>query len=469
VSEATAAPPTVRTTELRRALGFRTVVSTSTGLAFAAIEYLAIAGLITYVAGDSGWIAIAVAGVLLVAVWGFYGELNGLYPTAAAIRLFMKHSMDDRWALSITFTYMLTIVLVIAADAFIVGSAISHVLGAGGVVTALCIVALLAVATAANLRGIRVAGNLQDIATYSVIVVTIGMAFAGVVKGGPLHTPFQPLRGHGAGSFLQAVALGVFLYSAFEWVTASSEEVRSPELIPRGMLASLWILFVTCSLAAMAMSHLLTRAQLDSAFPQLFLGSHVAGRFGEGLMLAVTMMTAINTFNGGFVTASRFMYATAREGNLPPVFASLNESAVPWFPVVALAVSSLVLALIVAVTSSWQVLVSAGAALEAMIYAVAGFCVYRLRDRQPDAERPFRMMWAKPLAVGGMVLFAILAVAAGVSVNDRTNPLPLVIILACGGLAVAYVLLWLPKIRAAEAARLAARPARRPRRPQNAG
>jgi basic amino acid/polyamine antiporter, APA family len=456
---------TAATTELRRALGLRTVISTSTGLAFAAIEYLAIAGLITYVAGDSGWIAIAVAGVLLLAVWGFYGELNGLYPTAAAIRLFMKHSMDDRWALSITFTYMLTIVLVIAADAFIVGSAISHVLGAGGFATALCIFALLGIATFANLRGIRVAGGLQDVATYSVIAVTVAVAFAGVVKGGPLRTPFQPLHGHGVGSFVQAVALGVFLYSAFEWVTASSEEVRSPELVPRGMLASLGILFGTCSLAAVAMSHLLTHAQLDSAFPQLYLGSHVAGRFGEGVMLAVTMMTAINTFNGGFVTASRFMYATAREGNLPRVFASLNDHAVPWFPVVALAASSLVLALIVAATSSWQVLVSAGAALEAMIYAVAGFCVFRLRDREPDRERPFRMPWAKGLAVGGVALFSLLAVAAGVSVNNRTNPAPLLIIAACGGLAAWYVLAWLPKIRAAEEARLAARGTRRPRRP----
>ena len=45
-----------------------------------------------------------------------------MYPTAAAIRLYMKRSMDDRAALTITFTYMTTIVLVIASDAFIVGT-----------------------------------------------------------------------------------------------------------------------------------------------------------------------------------------------------------------------------------------------------------------------------------------------------------------------------------------------------------
>ena len=58
---------------------------------------------------------------LALLAYGFFGELNGLYPTAAAIRLYMKRSMDDRAALTITFTYMTTIVLVIAADAFIVG------------------------------------------------------------------------------------------------------------------------------------------------------------------------------------------------------------------------------------------------------------------------------------------------------------------------------------------------------------
>ena len=53
---------------LRRGLGLRTVVSTSTGLAFAALEYLAAAGLVVYVAGDSAWIAVATAGILAKAL-----------------------------------------------------------------------------------------------------------------------------------------------------------------------------------------------------------------------------------------------------------------------------------------------------------------------------------------------------------------------------------------------------------------
>ena len=150
-------------------MGLRTVVTTSTGLAFAALEYLAAAGLVVYVAGDSAYIPIIVAGALALLAYGFFGELNGMFPTAAAIRLYMKRAMDDRVALTITFTYMTTIVLVIASDAFIVGSALAHAFGEPAWVASIWIVGLLGIAVVTNLRGITVAGLLQDVATSVVV------------------------------------------------------------------------------------------------------------------------------------------------------------------------------------------------------------------------------------------------------------------------------------------------------------
>jgi basic amino acid/polyamine antiporter, APA family len=208
---------------LRRALGLRTVVSTSTGLAFAALEYLAMAGLIAYAAGNLAWISVAVAGLLALVAWGFYGELNGLYPTAAAVRRYMSRSMDDRVALTITFTYLSTIILVIAADAFIVGSAIAHVLGQPSWLVAIYVAALLGLATVANLRGLVVAGAVQDVATFTIVVTTAVIGVLAIVHHptAAAHLAAQH-RHHGVGAFVQAVALGVFLYGGFEWVTTSS-------------------------------------------------------------------------------------------------------------------------------------------------------------------------------------------------------------------------------------------------------
>jgi APA family basic amino acid/polyamine antiporter len=454
---------------LRRALGLRTTVSTSAGLAFAALEYLAAAGLVGYVAGDSAWIAIGVAGLLALLAWGFFGELNGMFPTAAAIRLYMKRSMDDRVALVVTFTYMTTIVLVIAADAFIVGTALAHAFGEVGWVSALWIAGLLLAAVLSNLRGVHVAGWVQDLATYGVLAATVVIASTALVRSGhPLRFPIQPLQGHGVGSLVEAVALGVFLYSAFEWVTTSAEEVRRPEHVHRGMLVAVGLLFVVCSLATVAMSHVLDHHQLTSAYPQLLLGRAAFGQAGLWAMAVVTAITALNTFNGGFITASRFVYGTAREGSLPRQLAALNSRAVPWVPVCALGVLALAVALVVSLSHSWQLLVSVGASLEAMIYAVAAFCTLRLRRRAPEHPRPFRVRLAPVLAVVGVMVFGALAVVASVSVANRTNPAPLAVIAGAAALSTLYVLAVLPKVRAAEMARRAATPRRRPVRPEAA-
>lgn len=448
---------------LRRALGLRTVVSTSTGLAFAALEYLAAAGLVAYVAGDSAWIAIGVAGLLALLAWGFFGELNGMFPTAAAVRLYMKRAMDDRIALIVTFTYMTTIILVIAADAFVVGSALAHAFDEPGWVSGVWIVGLLALAVGSNLRGVRVAGGVQDVATYAILAVTLVVAVTALVRSHhALRFPLQPLHGHHPGDFLEAVALGVFLFSAFEWVTTSAEEVRRPEHIHRGMAIAVGLLFVVCSLVTVAMSHVLDDHQLVSAYPQLFLGRAAMGQAGLWLMAGITALTALNTFNGGFITASRFVYGTAREGSLPRQLALLNDRAVPWVPVVALGGLSLVVALVVAVTDSWEVLVAVGAALEAMIYAVAAFCTLRLRSRHPDHHRPFRVRGGQVLGVTGIVVFGVLAVTASVSVDNHFNLVPLVVIAVGALLASYYVLAVLPKVRAAEQKRGSATPKRRP-------
>jgi amino acid transporter len=407
--------------------------------------------------------------VLVLLVSGIFSELNGLYPTAAGIRLYLGRAVGDRTALAITFTYMTTVVLVIAADAFLIGAAVRHVLGEPPVLAYLWIAVLLGVATTANLFGIRLAGWVQTVVTYTVLTGTAVLSIVAMFHvGGAFRHPFD-LFGKGSFSGIQAIAFALFLYAAFEWVTTTAEEARTPPVITRALFIAPVLIWIVSSLFALSLAHLVPFARVHgSAYPQLLLGQAALGTVGELWMLALTVLTALNTFNGGFLVASRFIYAAAREGNLPRQFARLNLRAVPWLAVTSLAVASAVVAAIVFATGQWLLLVAVGATIEAGIYAIASLCLVVLRRRE-TRERPFRLVAGRPLAAFGVVLFSVLFVATGFSDPKNAHHFsvgPISVIVILGALSTAYVLLVVPKLRAAAAARAAAaRPRRRPARP----
>jgi basic amino acid/polyamine antiporter, APA family len=254
---------------------------------------------------------------------------------------------------------------------------------------------------------------------------------------------------------------GDLFYTGFEWVTTNAEEVVRPKIIPRAMLVAIIVLAVSQALFAVAMGLTVGPAGRATAYPQLLAAQHALGHVGLLVTLGVTALTAVNTFNGGFVTMSRFMYAVAREGKLPRMLTRLNDRAVPVVPAWILGLASLVASLIVAVTGTWVMVVSVCAALEMMIYAAAGFVVWRLRTRQADAARPFRLAGGRVSALAATVVFGLLGLVSAVTVGKHTSPVPLVFLGVVAGLVTVYVLGYLPRLERREAAELAARRAAR--------
>lgn len=470
------ATPVTTTPALRRVLGFRTVLSTSAGLSYAAISFLGCILVANVVAGDSAWLALLIAGGLALLAAACFSELNALYPTAAAIRLYIKAAYNEKVSLVVAFAYTMTIVAVIAADSYVVGKALSYVFPATP--TLLWILAILALATIANLCGIRIAGALQDVTTYALLVSAVAISVIGLASHGfQLHTPLAALSD--AGGLFNAVAAGVFVFSAFEWVTPLAEEVSNHKLIPRGMFIALGLLFVAYGLFTLATTNLLSvqdthgvwhlpQKVVDSAFPQMLMAEvAIPGGIGRWWMLVATLFTGVMTFNGGFATASRFLYAAAREGTLPGWFARLNRFTVPWVTVVTLAASSAAIAVIIFATQAFQVLILVGAALEAMIYAVAGLCVIQLRRRQPQAERSFKILggWTIPLLTVG--IFTTLFVGAIYPPQTQLPPgMPQIVVAAVVAgiflLTALYVFTVVPRLQVQLAAQKAATPRRRP-------
>ncbi|HLV98003.1 MAG TPA: APC family permease [Ktedonobacterales bacterium] len=479
--------------QLRRVLGFRTVLSTSAGLAYAAISFLGCVLVATALVGDGAWLAILIAGALALLAATCFAELNALYPSAAAIRLYMREAFNARTSLIISFAYLLTVVAVIAADSYVVGSAVTYALGLPRIVTLVLVLALLTLAALANLRGIRIAGILQDVTTYALLISAILISVIGLASHGfHFHALLSGLSD--PGGLFNAVAAGVFVFSAFEWVTPLSEEVADQRLIPRGMYAALGLLFISYALFTLACTNLLSvqshggwhlpasvtdPARLTASVPQMLMAEAALGAVGRWWMLLATLLTGVMTFNGGFATASRFLYAAAREGTLPQVFSKINRFIVPWVAVTALAAVSAAIAVIIFLTEQFQVLILVGAALEAMIYTVAGLCVIQLRRRKPESERTFKspLGWTIPILTIGV--FALLFVGALLPQPGQLPGLPPALVPVITPAIVAgifilstiYVLAYLPRLQARLAALRATVQRRRPQHPApgNAG
>jgi len=212
----------------------------------------------------------------------------------------------------------------------------------------------------------------------------------------------------------------------------------------------------------------LTYEQAKQAFgttvvPHVLLYKYLFGGPGVVMIIALSLTASVTSFNAGTITASRYMYALARDGSLPKVFSRISiRYATPYMALVALSALCLTISVTVFVSEhffpeSYELFIYLGAFIECMIYTVMACAVMSLRRRQPEHARPYRVP-------GGFLIPTVVALFFGVLmvtiVVDR--PLVAVVVSVIAAFCAYYGWSVVPRMRAK--ARVA-RSARAPRRP----
>jgi len=386
----------------------RTVVATSAGLTMASSSFVAAVQVANYVLGDTAWIAILVGGALCFLAAACFSELNGLLPTAAGIRLYFSRAFNDQVSLTVSILYMLIVIVgVIGAESVVISTVLSEAFPA--VPPYAWIVLMLLLVTGMNIRGVKIAGGFQDIITYGLLASMISIGLIALHK---VHFQLNaPLAPGGAEGIVSAVAVGVFLFVGFEWVTPLAEEVTHIKQISRGMMIALGILSVAYAIFTVAMTAVVPKeALVASAAPQMVFARAALGEAGATWMVAISLAATITTFNAGLISASRFMYASAREHVLPAVFSKVSmRFFTPWVAIVTLFIIGLVVAGVTILTQRYLVLVKLAAAMESIVYALVGLAVISLRRRMPDQPRPYLIRGGYLVPALTILVFAVLA------------------------------------------------------------
>lgn len=406
---------------LRRTIGLRTVISTSAGLTFASSTFLVVVTVGMLMGGNGAWLPICIAGILCAIAAAAFAELCGLYPNAAGIRVYVQRAFGEEAAQVVALTYMSVVTLVVGAEAYV----LSYVLHTAipQIPPPIWIVLMITLATVANFRGLKVAGMLQDIITYSVVVSIVLMSLF-ALNTGAFH-PAALMHPGSPGSLFTAVGIAIFLFVGFEWVTPLAEEVKDHRSIARGMFAAVILLTVVYSLVATAMFATTGRAALFGTVmhrvptPHLVFALTALGRAGAWVMIVTSLFMSLTTFNAGLISVSRFIYASARDHVLPPRFAHVSlKYATPDVAVFTIYVVALVVSMAVYFTRSFVTLINLAAVTEALIYSFALVTVASLRKKDASRERPYRMVGGSVLAISGSVLFLLV----GLGVVFQNNP-----------------------------------------------
>src|SRR5580700_6401914 len=247
----------------------------------------------------------AIGGALLLPIGWVYGKLVIAMPDAAG-EIAYTSAVFPR-SISYATGWMMTLAYFIACPWEAVA------------VVGLALTALL---TILNYRGVRLSATFQNWTSFGTIALFVIFVALGVSRGSPAN--FPPLFTHAPLiSILLVIQIVPYFMTGFESVGKAAEEA-SPDFRARGFFRAIWmaifigILFYSSIVAAVAFVapwHQLTSQKFMTAVAfQQAIGS----RWIVNIILAAALLSLFKCFNGNFVAASRLLFALGRRAMVAP-------------------------------------------------------------------------------------------------------------------------------------------------------
>jgi APA family basic amino acid/polyamine antiporter len=308
-----------------------------------------------------------------------------------------------------------------------------------GVSTNVLAGALIVGAAALNWTGTHISGASQSIASAikgaAFIILTVILFLSPRAPAPPVA--IHPLHAiAGAGAAIMAVRLIYQTYAGWDAPIYFSEEVHRPDRnVARSMFIGIGLVTVVYVLVNAAVLHVLAPSQVAGS--TLAVGD--AAKVGLG-KAADTVITAIGLFslaaivNLQTMTAIRITFRMARNGALPSWLGRVARKGTPRQSLVVL----MAVSLLFAATGGYESIVRIYAPWSMGVIFIVCLASIRLRIKEPDLPRP----WKMPLFPWIAILAALIqgALVAVVMIDDPASgalstlvavaPLPIYLLMA---------------------------------------
>ncbi|MBV8820914.1 MAG: amino acid permease [Acidobacteriaceae bacterium] len=346
-------------------------------------------------------LAVWLAGGFIAAIGALsYAELGAMMPLVGGPYAFLR----EGWHPIAGFLYGWTLLLVIspggtAAVTMKFAQTLGTLVPALGSPWAVRLTGLAAVwlLTLVNYFGVKPGAIVQNIFTSGKLIalaILIVCGFALKHSPGAPSAPGPPWEGSFLTAFGAALAPVLFSYGGWQSVTWTAGEVQNPERnLPRGLLAGTLVVIAVYVSASAVYLHVLP---IDAIRQTNTLATDTAvSLLGSAGATFISIAIVVSTF--GFIdmtllTAPRVFYAMGRDGFLFRAAAYVHPK--HQTPVTMLiffaAWTSIVL-----LAGSYDALLSYTTFGDWIFFGLVVAALFRLRRKQPDAPRPYRV-WGYP-------------------------------------------------------------------------
>jgi APA family basic amino acid/polyamine antiporter len=246
-----------------------------------------------------------------------------------------------------------------------------------------------------NYIGVRRAGEFQFLFTLLKAAIILGIVAVGFsYKGGTwanFATEFAGAKG-GVAGFFAALVAALWAYDGWNDLNMVAGEIRNPQRnIPLSLIWGVATVGALYVLVNAAVQYVLPAAAVAaSARPASDAVALVLGRAGAGLVSAGMAISMLVTLNGSTMSGARVPFATARDGYFFKTIAEVH----PRFhtPSVAIIVQCGLASVLLLLGGSFRQFFSLAIFAEWLFYMIAASTVFIFRWREPNLERPYRVV-----------------------------------------------------------------------------
>jgi APA family basic amino acid/polyamine antiporter len=368
-------------------------------------------------------VAWIVAGLLALCGALTFAELGAMTPASGGPYAYLRRAFGQ----PVAFAYGWTVFFLygpLSCAALAAGSAIFINLLSGGALetvafhatllnwnvaitgTQCTALAILGAVAIVNFAPVQVNGTIATLLTAMKVIMVGGLTVAAfaVGHGDWHHFATNGLAGAcsgiavssrgGAAGFAAAIIGALYGYNGFAALTYVAGEVKNPgRTIPIALVASMTIVIVLYAAVNVAYFYVLPPAVIANLSPASSVGIEavgtVVGSSVRGTAAALLVLSVIATLHVSILSISRIIYAYAGDGLFVPWLARVSAvSRVPVRSIVALAVLAGALVMVGSFDALSDFQVFAGW----LFYGITGLSVFVLRKKEPDADRPYRVL-----------------------------------------------------------------------------